>query len=445
MAITDIQASVLSITNQTPTANSVEDAQRFVVSSIPKEIMWSHVSETAGATSNPISVGNKTDNIVEVKRGSYAADRVDNKLRGFLDNSSSLNKATNFFPKYILDDSNTVRLFPAPDGTDEGKVVYINYSKVDDDSDLSGIVTNHVIAQCFFQLAKEMTPSAPTFKVPPSPPSAPSFGSALTISSVAPVVPITSAQSITLPTTVPNYLPPTFSPPTFSATDPTYTKPVVSPDFANANTLMTDEDTELVGSRMSVIQGQIGQYQADVGNETASFQKEQQVWANNLQEYTTKYSQYVAQYQSDIQNNLNVFQKEAKQYDAEVQESLQEAQLSDKQEDRSIQSFTAELNNYTQNIQKEVSDYQQTLTKVTQEYQSEIAKYQAELSSYQAQVAEEQTIFQTKLAKSQLYITSATQYMQHCLAEIQNYISGNSNMLNAGLIAKRTEAQQQRR
>ena len=37
MAVTDIQATVLANTGKTPTANSVEDAQRYVAASIPKD------------------------------------------------------------------------------------------------------------------------------------------------------------------------------------------------------------------------------------------------------------------------------------------------------------------------------------------------------------------------------------------------------------------------
>ena len=39
MAVSDITATVLRITGVSPTANSVEDAQRFVVSSVPKELL----------------------------------------------------------------------------------------------------------------------------------------------------------------------------------------------------------------------------------------------------------------------------------------------------------------------------------------------------------------------------------------------------------------------
>ena len=448
MATTNIEAAaVLQSGVSSVSSNFVTNAQRFVVANVPKNLMWMYAKATAGVTSNPVtnnSTITNTDSILAIKRGDFTAAQAPYEMRGFINNSASLHKATNTYPKYIIDDNNEILVFPAPDSDDEGKAIYVSYTNVDDDSDLSTIVTNHIIAQCFYQLAKEMSPSAPVAKVPPSSPSAPSFGSSLTISSAIPVVPSLSAQSITLPTSsIPTYLPPSFTAPTFSATQPTYTPPVVSPDYSNADSFITDEDSELVAARMSVIQGQLGQYQADGGVATAKFQQEQQEWANNLQEYTTKYSQYLAEYQSSIQNNLNTFQKESKQYDAEVQEAVQEAQLSDKQEDRKLQKFTAELTSYTQAVASEVQDYQHTLAKVNQEYQAELAKYQAELGSYQAQVGEEQTIFSTKLAKVQLYLTSASQAMQACLQEVQNYVNYNSKMIGAGLVAQQSQQQQQ--
>jgi len=39
MAVSDITATVLRITGVSPTANSVEDGQRFVVSSVPKDLL----------------------------------------------------------------------------------------------------------------------------------------------------------------------------------------------------------------------------------------------------------------------------------------------------------------------------------------------------------------------------------------------------------------------
>ena len=104
MAITDIQATVLANTGNTPTANSVEDAQRYVVSSIPKNLLkWASSETTAGThggDSNPtaITLPVGTDNIVSVRREGYAAEEVPIEDRGFIGNSASLKLATSVFP-----------------------------------------------------------------------------------------------------------------------------------------------------------------------------------------------------------------------------------------------------------------------------------------------------------------------------------------------------------
>ena len=59
MAITDIQATVLANTGKTPTANSIEDAQKFVVSTIPKDLLkW-----TASLTDPDSHGGNESQGV----------------------------------------------------------------------------------------------------------------------------------------------------------------------------------------------------------------------------------------------------------------------------------------------------------------------------------------------------------------------------------------------
>ena len=73
MAITDIQATVLRITGVTPTANSVEDAQMFVASKIPKDLLKWAITETVAAShggnnsNQQITLPVKTDSLVYVR------------------------------------------------------------------------------------------------------------------------------------------------------------------------------------------------------------------------------------------------------------------------------------------------------------------------------------------------------------------------------------------
>ena len=165
-------------------------------------------------------------------------------------------------------------------------------------------------------------------------------------------VDISTFSSTAVPPTTPSL--PDISSPGVSSTlvaisgsVPTYTSPVVAPDFSDANTwLNTEEDPEMVASRVQVIGAQI-------------------------QEFQTK-----------IQDSLNNFNKENIEYQASVQQGIQQAQINaqevQKESDLTIQAdiqdYTLELQKYSVDLQK----YQADVGKDVQVYQQEIAEKSAE-------------------------------------------------------------------
>ena len=119
----------------------------------------------------------------------------------------------------------------------------------------------------------------------------------------------------------------------FSTTAPTYASQVVSPDFTDANTwLNTEEDSEMVASRMSVIQGQLQDHQ------------------------------------SKIQNELNVFNKENIEYQAQLQKAIQDAQLASADDSQLLQKYQGEVQKYQADVGKEVQQYQQNFQKKVTQY-----------------------------------------------------------------------------
>ena len=92
MAIDENQAGVSNITGVSPSADRVNDAQKFVSASIPKSLMWAYASKTAGVDSgNPITDSSSmihTDNILGVDRDGFAARKTDFSQKGFLGASS---------------------------------------------------------------------------------------------------------------------------------------------------------------------------------------------------------------------------------------------------------------------------------------------------------------------------------------------------------------------
>ena len=254
----------------------------------------------------------------------------------------------------------------------------------------------------------------------------------------------------------------------YTGSAPNFTKPFAGPDFAQVNTYIdTDEDTELANAKILEINSQLSQYQSDIQNEQAEFNKEHAIYqaaiqdssqtlqiangvnlaqaqsdlavatsnkdrdlqrqlqnnvntmqaiindnnrkialyqseiqtyqanvSKEVQVYSSKMSQYqleltsaiqtwgkteednISTYQTDIQNELNKFNKESAIYQATMQEKVQEAQLKDSNEGRKLQQYQAELQAYQNNVAKEV-----------QEYTTKIQRQQMEMDTLKTQYA----------------------------------------------------------
>jgi len=242
MATTDIAQSVKDITGISSLSTySIEDAQRFVVSSIPSELMLWAITETSPAThggnnsNQQITLPQKADSVIFVRRDQFEARQVSPEMRGFIGNSSSLHKATNIFPKYYIADGNRVIIKPDPDNTYTGHAQYIDYSKVDDESDLREAVVFRASSHEFDKLASGKIIDWTDLLLPAAP-SSPDFGSGLTISVTAPVAPETpnftytdaSVDDIVKPivgisdkalltTSAPGYIKPVFSAPSLGS------------------------------------------------------------------------------------------------------------------------------------------------------------------------------------------------------------------------------------
>ena len=105
MAVTDIQATVLANTGMTPTANSVEDAQKYVAASIPKDLLKWASSQSGVMTSNADSDATlNVDTILSVKRNGYACEEISLDELVWAADSNSLKKATTSHPVYAISD-----------------------------------------------------------------------------------------------------------------------------------------------------------------------------------------------------------------------------------------------------------------------------------------------------------------------------------------------------
>lgn len=213
----------------------------------------------------------------------------------------------------------------------------------------------------------------------------------------------------------------------FTASVPQYAQPLISPDFADAdsNWITAEEDPEMSAAKVNVINSELNKYQAD------------------------------------IQNNLNAFNKQVTEYQAELQVALQDASVS---EQGKLNKYSAEIQSYSAEVNKELQIYTQNVTKETglwsTEINAQLQKYatdvQDELNNfnkantvYQAslQVAlQDATLSQTKdslliqkyTSDIQQYNADISQVIQRYATELQGYTAkiSKSSAINQDLIAK---------
>jgi len=203
MATTSIELDIENITGVSDADDQfIISAQKFVVSSVPKDLLtWASSETTAGShggdsspTAITLPVG--TDNIISVRRGSYIANQVPIEDSPYISDSNSLKFATSKHPKYWLDPANKVQVKPAPSDSTTAHVQYVDFSKLDDDSDLRNAIIFHACAKEFTKLSSDTIPDWSDVTAPIAP-TAPDFGSDLSITSVAPNVPTISTVSYT--------------------------------------------------------------------------------------------------------------------------------------------------------------------------------------------------------------------------------------------------------
>jgi hypothetical protein len=169
MATSTIALEIQDITGVTTAdADFIVSAQKFVVANVPNNLLkwastFTNPSSDGGNASGNIVVPIATDSILSVSRNGFEAKEVSREDAPFIEASSgSLKVATSKFPKYYFDNAVTAKgsviiVKPTPTDSETAKALYIDHTKIDDDSDLRNIVINYA---CFKEFAKLMMASA---------------------------------------------------------------------------------------------------------------------------------------------------------------------------------------------------------------------------------------------------------------------------------------------
>jgi len=451
MATTNIELDIENITGVSDADNQyIISAQKYAVASVPKELLKWAITETVAAShggnnsNQQITLPVKTDSLVYVRRDQFEASLVDSSMRGFIGNSNSLHLATATFPKYYIADGNRVIVKPDPDNTYTAHAQYVDFSKIDDDSDLRNAVVFHAAAKEFSQLATDET--APTYTAPVLEASTSFSNFSSGLSETDPGVFSLTAVQPSAPSD-PSFSTPAIDTITISnlGIPPTYTAPVVGGDATELSSL-DDLDTN------NTIDEHADQPEWDQWFATAAHLIEDEEDIELAGAQIQKISAYIQAYSGAMQNQLNIFNDANTEYQGKLQEAIQQSQINaqETQSEASLllqkenQEYGAKLQKYSSNLNK----YQADVTKEVQEYQQKLSQYQLELSTssqawqkqesdkvsrYQSEVQNSLNVFNKENAvytqRISYYEGASDKYYQWAQAEIMQYIQNNSKMI----------------
>tara|TARA_R100001230_G_C5683344_1_gene191166 strand:- start:517 stop:2130 length:1614 start_codon:yes stop_codon:yes gene_type:complete len=392
-------------------SQSLQDIGGEIISSLP-DLKLIPVAKTTAISSSGLSVADKK--ILGVDKSDLKARFVPAVHKAKYNDTASIFAATDTDPVYYLEDEKVYVNGAAGSGATSGHLHYVPLLPTSDGSTLiahgdSSVANFPLEAQqllvlgsavrCLQRLLSDKTSSlpsdisAPSLPVAPSSPSAPSF--TYTDASVSDIVqPLVSVSDMAaLTESAPSYVPPSLTlgaaptisdlnivavapliptlssnSVTFNINAPVYTPPAVAPSFSTVDAFIsTDEDVELAGAKIQEINSQIAEYQAN------------------------------------IQNELNKFNDSNVEYQAKLQVALKDSDLSQADDSQLIQKFQSEIQLYQANVAKEVQQYQQNLEADLRVWQAErstdLQKYSTDIQNELNSFNESNVVYQQDIQR----------------------------------------------
>jgi len=423
MATTNISTEIVSITGVSAHAASDEfivSAQKFIASSVPKELLWFAATQSSAIQNSSGFDVYSSDSVLAVEREGYPASEVPFSMSKWIDNSASLRKATNLFPKwYHAQGKVFIKPDPASGGSDDGYVYYVEHTQLDDDCDLRNAVVFHASSQEFTKLSSGKVTDWSDLTVPIAPAS-PDFGSDFSITSVHPVLPsITSVTFSSIDSDV-DASSPVFTTASVAAgsvytgSAPTYSSPVKQSQVAFADYWSLGDFGDNDPGSLSIsailpvppsspsisspgvgaiskadISGDVPTYTSPVmsapdftdANTWINTEEDPEMVAARIQTINAQISEFGAR----IQDSLNLFNKENARYQANIQAEITKVQIDaqDSQKEADL-TFQASVQDYSQELAlfgAKVQEYQTEVGTEVQEYTQNLSRYQLELNT----------------------------------------------------------------
>mgnify|MGYP003149540367 CR=1 FL=1 len=444
MALTEITAEINKLADVSADSNFIESAQRFVASSIPKNYMWAYANKTSNSTSNPLTVPS-TDSILAVVRNGHHCAKIEQRYRGMVESAdtASLYYPTEKHPKYTEDANRKYNVYPAPAAGKVAYIMYVDYSLIDDDSELRNAVIYFAVSKEFG--AKSLTKVIDWTSIAmPTIIADPDFGRNLTISVSPPTTPLIDKTVLdTTKWVAPSYVAPSLQLADFpsiswnfpsspvapsiasnsiadwSSATPTFVPPP-SPaiDFSGMDTDLANEDIEMVNARNQKIATQINEYQSKMSEAQAKFNEENAIFQSTVSTFSQEaslldahegrkiqmYGTDMSAYQSKINSEIAKNQAKITAWSNEASTRVQDFQAR-------LQSALNSFNSDNTNFQSQIQESVQNATFEQAEQQALMSKYQAELQKYQQDVNQEVSKFTQNLSKnSQEFSSKLSKY-----------------------------------
>ena len=377
MATTNIELDIENITGVTDANDQfIISAQKFVVSSVPKNLLHFAQKASSASTDGSAISFSVNDSINDVQRNGYSCKEISMSEAIWALDSTSLKYATAKHPVWYHKQG-AVHFAPVTDGSNAGYVFYVDYSLIDDDSDLRNAVVYHATSSEFSKLASSKTD--------------------ITVAS-------TTLSNIGAP--------------------PVYTSPNVTGDGSEL-TDVDDLDTD------NIIDVHADQIEFDQWWSTVTHLIEGEEDIELANATLQKISTYINAYGQSMQNRLNEFNDGNVEFQAKLQEAIQQAQIDAQKAQQQSQIDATDA-------QQEAS---LLLQKENQEYASKLQKFSAEVAAYQADVNQEAQKVGSSTATASFYSAEGKKYYDWAQLEVSSYIKNNSKMISMAMASQSTAQQ----
>ena len=467
---TEIEDLVGAVGDDTFLNDSIVSTAKEIIKALPPNKVFSVSETSAEITSQAYDIGEAKVLKVQRETGSNGVfsncTEVSAEYEDKVQDSGSMFYPSVTNPVYLFKNGN-VWVYPAPENSPNSmKVTTILYPTTIDCTTASVggsalatfpkeyqnlVVVGASVKALQYLMARvkdNFSGINPTFVAP----TMASVGSLTLLS--APSVPVLQSTTISFSQTAPSYTKPVFSEPTFptiSAMDlpsvptvpvdpffttpdiaegtvgslgtaPTYAKPVQSFDTGQLETFLeTDEDPELAQIQIGRLSQELGQYQADIQNELNEFNKENAIYQTTVQKAVQDAQIKAQENQGDANLKLS---KEQQEYGAKMSKYQNDVSNYQAQVNKEVQRWTSE--EFNKKLQEWQTKYNNRLQQYSSDIQNALNVFSKENVEYQAQlqvsIQNAQQEGSDDSQKLQLYNTEVTSYQAQTSAIVQKWM-----------------------